>query len=31
MAMLRAEANAMKASLDSVQNRIAELEKEASE
>lgn len=31
MAMLRAEANAMKASLDSIQNRIAELEKEASE
>ena len=31
MAMLRAEANAMQASLESVQNRIAELEKEASE
>jgi hypothetical protein len=31
MAMLRAEANAMKASLESVQSRIAELEKEASE
>lgn len=31
MAMLRAEANAMKASLESVQNRIAEMEKETSE
>lgn len=31
LAMLQAEANAMKASLESVQNRIAELEKEASE
>jgi hypothetical protein len=31
IAMLRAEANAMQASLESVQNRIAELEKEASE
>ncbi|GAB6904327.1 hypothetical protein JCM12296A_01610 [Desulfosarcina cetonica] len=31
MAMLQAEANAMKASLESIQNRIAELEKDASE
>ncbi len=31
MAMLQAEARAMKASLESVQNRIAELEKESSE
>lgn len=31
MAMLQAEANAMKASLESIQNRIADLEKEASE
>ena len=31
MAMLQAEARAMKASLESVQSRIAELEKEASE
>jgi hypothetical protein len=30
-AMLQAEANAMKASLESIQNRIAELEKGASE
>lgn len=30
MAMLQAEANAMKASLESIQNRIAELEKDAS-
>ena len=31
MAMLQAEARAMKASLESIQNRIAELEKDASE
>lgn len=31
MAMLRTEANAIKASLESIQNRIAELEKDASE
>lgn len=31
MAMLQAEANAMKASLESIQNRISELEKGASE
>jgi hypothetical protein len=31
MAMLQAEAKAIKASLESVQNRIAELEKDASE
>lgn len=31
MAMLKAEANAMQASLESIQNRIAELEKDASE
>jgi len=31
MAMLQAEANAMKASLESIQNRIAEIEKDASE
>lgn len=31
MAMLQAEANAMKNSLESIQNRIAELEKGASE
>lgn len=31
MAMLQAEANAMKASLESIQNRIKELEKEATE
>ena len=31
MAMLQAEANAMQASLESIQNRIAELKKDASE
>jgi len=31
MAMLQAEANAIKVSLESIQNRIAELEKDASE
>jgi hypothetical protein len=31
MAMLKTEANAMQASLESIQNRIAELEKDASE